>query len=217
MPNYCSCKLRIGADKETIQFLSDSEFSFEKIRPRPEDVEWYEWNCDFWGTKWERTNYRLLRKGEMGMEISFTTAWNPPFALFEHLVEVHQDVWLKCDWSEEGGFAGVFIVSWESKEKKVKVESLEWQDWCDEEWHHRMRNDESVFYLHRPRSHCKDEEEYNAHESRMAMKFTRGEEKERKAKIRVEFEKNGKEYDENMVQNEMIRQKADELWPEYKK
>ena len=141
MPNDCWCKVRIAADKEQITTFCETDFSFEKLRPRPvSEEDWYQWNIDNWGTKWDRSNYKLVHKGEMGLEMKFTTAWAPPYDLFYYLVETHHDVWIKCDWSEEGGQAGVIILRWDDEEKRVAIKNMEWDDWCLEEWAHRMRD-----------------------------------------------------------------------------
>lgn len=138
MPNDCFCEVRIGANKEQIALFDETEFSFEKLRPTSEGLDVCE---QIWGTKWDRVNYKLKCKGNLGMVLTFESAWNPPFTLFEYLVEKYHDVWLKCEWSEEGGMAGIFIVYWDTESKKVIVKNMEWDDWCLEEWHHRMQTE----------------------------------------------------------------------------
>ena len=141
MPNDCYCEVRIGAEKENIQRFIETEFSFEKLCPYPfeQKDDWYEWNNENWGTKWDRYNYKLIRRGQMAMEAEFVTAWNPPTAFFEYLVETSHDVWIKCDWYEEGGYAGVVVVYWDKEVGKVKKIEEYWDDWCLEEWAMRMR------------------------------------------------------------------------------
>lgn len=141
MPNDCWCEVRIGADSERINFFFETEFSFEKLRPFPigSDEDWHEWNHTNWGSKWDRTRYLLIRRGEKGMEIKFTTAWSPPTELFKYLVETYHDVWIRCDWSEEGGLAGVFVVRWNEEKNEIEITDSSWLDWCMEEWNMRMR------------------------------------------------------------------------------
>ena len=141
MPNDCQCKVRVGATEDHINFLCDSEFSFEKVYPRPEGVDAYEWNVKHWGTKWDRADYEVLHKGKLGVQVTFTTAWGPPVELFKYLAETYHDLWLRCDWSEEGGLAGVYVVFWNDKEKKLEITDTAWDDWCLEEWAHRFRNE----------------------------------------------------------------------------
>lgn len=227
MPNYCWNKVRIGADKDTITLLKETEFSFEKLFPQPEfapipdasgnDERWYDWRIEHWGSKWDRFDYKLKHAGEGGLEIEFTTAWAPPTEFFKHLLEKYPDIWLKCDWSEEGGQAGIFI-GYTNDKKAVVADEFGWQDWCMEEWHFRMQNDDSKFYLHRPRSHCKDDAEYNAEESRKGIEMTRGEEKKFEAAIKADYQaKYSRNPTDKELRTEMIQRKADELWPQYKK
>ncbi len=138
MPNDCWCDVRIGANEEHIQMFVDSQFSFEKLRPKPEGVDWYEWSCTNWGTKWDRYDYKEKVVGDEGMIISFTTAWSPPTNLFEYLAETYHDVWIRCDWHEEGGYAGVFVAYWDDEDKKLEVVNTSWKDWCIEEENYRL-------------------------------------------------------------------------------
>ena len=55
------------------------------------------------------------------------------------MIEQNKDLWIHCEWFEEGGMAGVFIASWDKKENKLSVKDLEWEDWCMEEYAHHFR------------------------------------------------------------------------------
>ena len=77
MPNYCNNNLIIEGDSEILKKFYDENFTLEphwkserpptepELRfslsvPMPEDDEdWYSWNIDNWGTKWEpiQTDY----------------------------------------------------------------------------------------------------------------------------------------------------------------
>lgn len=144
MPNDCYCKVRIGADAATIQLLKETSFSFEKLIPQPhfdeKDEGWYEWRLEHWGTKWDRGDFKILNEGSGALILSFTTAWCPPSAFFESLVQKYPDIWLHCEWNEEGGMAGIFVAS--MKNKKLEVQQMEWADWSMEEWAHRMQSKE---------------------------------------------------------------------------
>jgi hypothetical protein len=225
MPNYCWNKVRIGADPSTIVLLKETEFSFEKLVPQPTfepnvdisgtDDRWYNWRVKHWGTKWDRFDYKLEKWGEEALQMTFTTAWAPPTEFFKSLLETYPDIWLKCDWNEEGGEAGIFIGYTDTK-KAVVAEEFGWQDWCVEEYAHRFRNDNDIFYLHRPRSHCKNEEEYKSKESDMAIQMTRGEQKKLEAEIQKDYQAiKRREPTWEELRKELIKRKADELWPEY--
>ena len=116
MPNWCDNSVTLShSDKEKIDALEavlkdqqDCEV-FYHLRPRPADQEenWYEWNCNNWGTKWDMTIVDFDRYDENTIWISFETAWSPPIAMYEFLVE--QD-WEVVGYYHEGGcaFCGKF-------------------------------------------------------------------------------------------------------------
>lgn len=219
MPNDCYCKVRIGADPAHIALLCDTEFSFEKLYPCPPDQKenWYEWNTEHWGTKWDRSNYRVDTRGDAGLEIKFCTAWSPPSGLFNFLAETYHDVWIRCDWSEEGGYAGVYVVHWNEKENKLDKTDTYWNDWCLEEWAYRMSNDESKSYNMRPRTHCASDEEYQEEWTKSRICFTRKERREFEELVKEDYkQKLGREPTDSELRSDVIRRKANELWPEYK-
>jgi hypothetical protein len=132
----------MSGEKETIQALVEAKFSFETLCPQPifppidisgEDDRWYHWRNEHWGSKWDRYEYDVVKEGPRGLIVKFTTAWSPPYAFFESLLKKYPDLWLHCDWREEGGMAGVFVGC---TKDKVEIQSMEWQDWCMEEGHY---------------------------------------------------------------------------------
>lgn len=62
---------------------------FQIIHPRPkeEDENWYDWNTDNWGTKWDMRVYGFNFENE---ELSFcgATAWNAPIGILNKLVSL---------------------------------------------------------------------------------------------------------------------------------
>ena len=216
MPNDCWCDVRIGAHEETIQMLVEAKFSFEKLRPKPQGVDWYDWCIKNWGTKWDRYEYKVVRQGQAGLELRFTTAWVPPFTLFDYLVETYHDIWIRCDWSEEGGKAGVYVSRWNSQKNKAEVVNTAWMDWPMDEYMYRMANDDTKSYFHRPRTHCKDEREYNLKRSQMAITTTVKEYRELTQEITIDYQQiKGRNPSLEEIRCEVIRRKANILWPEY--
>jgi len=130
MPNNCENTITIGASEEIINMLVENEFLFDKLRP----LENHENHMcvEFWGTKWERTDYEVIKKGTTGLEIRFNTAWNPPYELFNYLIQTH-NIWIKCMWSEEGGNAGIYV----GRKGKAAIDVV-WKDWSIEEYAFRM-------------------------------------------------------------------------------
>jgi hypothetical protein len=95
MPNWCSNVATINhGDKEKIDAIEnelnkekDDVALFQILKPRPADQEenWYSWNCENWGTKWEASVYDFERLDDYNIKINFDTAWGPPIALYEDL------------------------------------------------------------------------------------------------------------------------------------
>jgi hypothetical protein len=142
MPNDCYNLVRISGDEATIKTIKETKFSFQALYPCPHDENnndtTIEWRTENWGTKWDRYNFRIITEGTTGLEFKFSTAWAPPYDFFTYLLKKYPDLWLRCDWSEEGGMAGVFVGY--MKEGELKIKELTWEDWCLEEWAHRFNN-----------------------------------------------------------------------------
>ncbi len=142
MPNDCECTVRLSAKEETIQVLFDNQFRFQALYPPPEDLsgnteKLLDWQITNWGTKWDRYNYRVEQKGKHGLLLKFTTAWSPPSSFLDYLVRTYPDIWVKCDWIEEGGLAGVYMVN--TVDGQLNVQGLNWNDWCLEEFVHNFK------------------------------------------------------------------------------
>lgn len=96
MPNWCDNSLTLShKDKakidEVFAALSDEQNGelFYRLRPRPADQEdnWYNWNIENWGTKWDIHTIDFERYDDNTIWISFETAWAPPVALYEFLTD----------------------------------------------------------------------------------------------------------------------------------
>jgi len=115
MPNWCynSVTLR-NSDPTKLdaleEILKDPKAEvFQHLCPRPasEEDNWYGWNCDNWGTKWDITVNDSERDDEHTMLLHFDTAWSPPIALYEYLFSEGWEV--DALYHEPGmGFAGKF-------------------------------------------------------------------------------------------------------------
>ena len=110
MPNWCDNSVRLTASKEKIDALAqvlenaDDRQVFQHLRPRPADQEdnWYDWNINNWGTKWDISLIDWNREDDDTIWISFDTAWGPPIALYEYLFE---NDWYVDALYHEGGMA----------------------------------------------------------------------------------------------------------------
>lgn len=99
MPNWCNNYVTLTGPKEKIDELiielkksdeRDEQYEIlNKLRPRPAEQEenWYDWNVNNWGTKWDINvaGYEIV--DETTVTISFDSAWSPPISLYEYLQE----------------------------------------------------------------------------------------------------------------------------------
>jgi hypothetical protein len=115
MPNWCYNAVTLSnTDKTKIDelesVLSDDKAEiFMHLCPRPADQEeeWYAWNVNNWGTKWDVTPHDWDRDGDNTITMNFDSAWSPPLALYEHLESNGWEV--RAYYHEPGmGFAGRF-------------------------------------------------------------------------------------------------------------
>lgn len=104
MPNWCDNSVTLRhEDKEKIDAL-DAEMSkknaegrsmaepFQHLRPNPTG-EWdYNWSCENWGCKWDANIIDWERSDDNEIRLYFDSAWSPPTALYEYLVEQGWDV-----------------------------------------------------------------------------------------------------------------------------
>ena len=106
MPNWCQNEIRVSGSedkvKEFMNFVKSDEqnFDFNSIVPMPKNIfkgalgdkekekygslNWYDWSCDNWGTKWNACNVSVEYNPEYGDEVEyyFNTAWSPPEQIF---------------------------------------------------------------------------------------------------------------------------------------
>jgi hypothetical protein len=125
MPNYCKNTLSVRSDKfEEIELFfednktfnnqdknNDSLLSFSKSVPKPEDEEdWYNWNINNWGTKWDATDVGINNVSKNGIPLEstneliyyFTTAWGPALTWLGTLAKKYPNLCFEYEYSESG-------------------------------------------------------------------------------------------------------------------
>lgn len=71
----------------------------EKLGP----VDWYDWNNENWGTKWDiKGNCRIEKLSGSEVELIFETAWAPPSPVAKKLSEVLVGCQVTLDYMEPG-------------------------------------------------------------------------------------------------------------------
>ena len=63
---------------------------------------WYDWNCDNWGTKWDASETRISWDGS-DLVINFDTAWDVPREFIEKLSHLYPDLTIEVYAYEEQG------------------------------------------------------------------------------------------------------------------
>jgi hypothetical protein len=118
MPNWCSNVVTVShADSSKMTDFRRAIVNNENktsadfmnvLCPRPVELEedWYNWNCTNWGTKWD-VEVTLTAMTPRDVTVSFESAWAPPVAFYDNLVE--QGYSVKAYYYESGmGFAGIY-------------------------------------------------------------------------------------------------------------
>jgi hypothetical protein len=130
MPSSCYSTITLIASSETIQELFQNGFDPEVYLPTPpsvgeEDMSWISWRYAHWGTK-RIYSYKVLQKGVRGMRIKITTARGPPTLFFRHLLEKFPDLFLKCEFTVDDGYSGIFIGK--TGEEGLTIIAHSWED-----------------------------------------------------------------------------------------
>ena len=95
--------------KSAAEGATDSGF-FNALFPRPveEEENWYGWNVNNWGTKWD-TGVEITDQSDNEIVLTFDTAWGPPTGFYSYLVE-ELGYGVEAYYYEPGmAFAGTFI------------------------------------------------------------------------------------------------------------
>lgn len=119
MPNWCENIVSVYGPEEVLALFKerakegDVPLSFTKLYPIPEELkeDWYTWNVDHWGTKWDLDEGTKVIYDEPTQIIyRFDTAWSPPEALFAHASGMFPDLTFQGSYSEPGmDFSGSFV------------------------------------------------------------------------------------------------------------
>ena len=71
-----------------------------------QDIRWYDWRLQNWGTKWDACHVQITRDDKDYLEICFDTAWSPATPVIEKIRELYQDndswTYVNCLYELEG-------------------------------------------------------------------------------------------------------------------
>ena len=129
MPNWCQNRLVVEGSEAAVEAFrkanstTDTALTFQAAVPRPESEEenWYSWNCENWGTKWDAVDVGfdddLWYPVDSGLDwtvYKFDTAWSAPIPWFRSLndwtelrlilffAEVGMSFSGSCEWDKDG-------------------------------------------------------------------------------------------------------------------
>jgi len=134
MPNWCYNFLTIKTtDKDLLEGIKkgyDEGKLLSHMVPPPDTDDyknqgWYDWNVEFWGTKWEAEIcgdcfIQIINKGDIYiLECSFNTAWSPPTEAIENWF-LYEEAPDNCEaiitYNECGmGFCGVYSIKYDDE------------------------------------------------------------------------------------------------------
>jgi len=83
---------------------------------------WYQWNVENWGTKWDACNAELTDSSDTHLSYRFETAWSPANTAFKAIVKQYPDLTFEFNCEEEQGWGVIFT----GRKGKLKVKD-EWE------------------------------------------------------------------------------------------
>jgi hypothetical protein len=113
----------------------------ELVKPEEEGVDnpygsdWYGWNINNWGVKWDCGEVGLypelddldLTKPEVSLNISFATAWGIPEGAFVAIIQQHPELDFDFECEEEQGWGATYTASEvEEGEERTLITTDEW-------------------------------------------------------------------------------------------
>ena len=119
MPNDCYNNITITCDDvKEINNLFENELTREEGR---------DYNNGFYYYK----NITIYKKCCKGVKFQQLTDWKPDYEWLESLLNKYPNCWVKNEWNEEGGIAGLWVGS-----VKNGIQSISWEDLSIEAKHH---------------------------------------------------------------------------------
>lgn len=103
---------RFGKDEKSVLALGKKAVeNYKKYGA----IDWYDWRCDNWGTKWNAHNTDLLNIENA--EVYFDTAWSSVMSLIHKISKAHPECNIEYEFAEEQ--AGYRAGQYELKNGKI--------------------------------------------------------------------------------------------------
>jgi hypothetical protein len=93
-------------DEKEQAILNKAKYGYEN---------WYDWRCDEWGTKWDACEPEILHNDIDFFRVSFETAWAPPIAWINNILQDFPDLCFELEYDEPGMcFGGLLQAQYET-------------------------------------------------------------------------------------------------------
>ena len=79
---------------------------------------------------------RIIRLCKRGIIVKIWTRNQPDYTFLEHLLEKYKEVHIKNIWTEEGGYGGAWVGSYDYKKGETKIQNFKWDELCIEGGYH---------------------------------------------------------------------------------
>ena len=128
MPNDCWNHMTITCEdpEELTRFVQN------ELQEKGEDGKWV-----------YQEPIEMLKRGVKGIMFRQWTPWNPNYEWLESLQTKYPLCWIKNEWDEEGGMAGVWI-GYTNQQDEPIVQKMMWRDLCIEEKHFLFLEEQEV-------------------------------------------------------------------------
>lgn len=116
MPNDCTNIITITCQNEDMlnQFIDSDIQAIEEHNTQYHEV------------------IKIYKRGRFGIVFKIWSAWAPDVRWLETILENYPEFWIKNEWNEEGGMAGVWV-GYMKNDNQKEIEMLTWRDLSIEE------------------------------------------------------------------------------------
>lgn len=121
MPNDCTNVITITCkSKESLTTLIKDELSFD------EDTM-------------DKNEFKIIQQGDYGVIFKIWSPWEPNYEWLETLSSKYPECWIKNEWNEEGGQAGIWIGY--IKDSVPIIKKFTWDDLSIEDQYYFFNNE----------------------------------------------------------------------------
>ena len=125
MPNICRNNFKFVANKETIDKIEKSNFSFSYFFPLPENAS-TNWYIDNTYTDKDAFEINLNREDDDIIYITCSTAWTVPINFLKNLIKLFPDLYIFNQYCIEFTDCGIVILYF--NDNMIKEKQFTWID-----------------------------------------------------------------------------------------